>query len=84
MPLSVACDLGGININTNFLKAEKNVKCKNGLRFIFDKLIEANIYINERSLLPVTPLTIAINCGHLTIVRELINQNADLNVIKSY
>lgn len=80
MPLSIACDLGGFSINNNFLEAEKNVKCKNGLRYIFDKLIKAKIYINERSLLLVTPLTIAINCGHLTIVRELINKNADINV----
>lgn len=49
--------------------------------YIFDKLKEANIYINGRSLLLVTPLTIAINGGHLTIVKELINnEKVDLNV----
>lgn len=76
----IVCDLGGFSINNNFLEVEKNVKCKNGFRYIFDKLIKVKIYINERFLLFVIFFMIVINCVYLMIVRELINKNVDINV----
>lgn len=80
VPLSLACDSEFLNIFTNIDKEKDLVQESNVLLYIVETMSNAGADIFAKSLLLVTPLTIATTREHSSIVKELINFGADINL----
>lgn len=83
VPLSLACDSEFLIIFNNLLHADKDkpfAHKSNALKYIVETMEKEKADIFAKSLLFVTPLTIATTREHSNIVKELIKCGADISV----